>query len=508
MLNYTLGIQESINQIFGGVLTGALERVNPQAEEIIRATKVNRNRFIANFPSNIFQDEYAIFYEIIVKIGAKTFTLDQLDSIIDNNRELILDSPYVDISKMANTQNNTQATDDEKVEAIKANMRDIYIELSNRYVGEDEFDSACAIFTDWFKKQYMLQVAQAMTMIMSDRGYEEKKPNRRTRRYFGFDDCRLYYNENIKIINELSETDKIRSLVVNTNWLDKDMQEDKIEDSNALMTIGISEIDEKLGSLRRGNMLGVLGPPKGGKTRFTNFLVSRALSLGLNVCVWTLEGTKEEWIAMQLAALIRRERGIQVNSKDILQRKYKENSSEREIVASAKIALSTSQKLGKLSFIESTAYLEDFLDIIDAHYENENPFDVIVIDQLIDILSRSGVGKVERISEAYQQLKIFISTRMKRKALAIIPAQLKQSIVDYLRANPDETIDVTAGGESAETIRTPDDVIGLFSSKNERAANMMHIYSVASRHSENFPDFQIKAELKCCNFYSDASLNM
>lgn len=71
--------------------------------------------------------------------------------------------------------------------------------------------------------------------------------------------------------------------------------------------------------------------------------------------------------------------------------------------------------------------------MIQSHYENENPFDVIVIDQLIDILSRTGKGKVERISQAYQELKLWIQSSNRMKVLGIMPAQLKQSVVDYLR---------------------------------------------------------------------------
>ncbi len=505
MLNYTLGIEESINKIFAGVLVGALEKSNPNFSAKITAVKANRNRFIANFPSNIFQDEFAIFYEIFVKLNAKVFTLNELDSIVDNNRDLILDSPYVDISKLSSTQNGTQSTDDEKIEAVKANLKDLYVKLSNTYVSEDEFDSACMIFIDWFKKNKMLSVAQEMTMIMSDKGLEVRKTGKRTRKYSGVDDCNAFFNENKKIIDELSQTNKLRTLVLNEDWLNNEMQNENIKDSEALMTVGIPEIDETLGDLRRGNMLGILGPPKGGKTRFTNFLVSRALSLGLNVCVWTLEGTKEEWIAMQVAAMVYRNHNVVINSKDILQNKFKPN--EKEAVISAKTKLAVDDKIGRLSFIESTAYVEDFLDILESHYENENPFDVIVIDQLIDILSRTRMGKVERISQAYQELKSFITTRLKVNVLAIIPAQLKQEVVNSLRKNDSETIDVTAGGESAETIRTPDEVIGLFSSKEERATNMMHIYSVASRHNGNFPDFKVRAALQCCYFWSDPELN-
>lgn len=511
MMNYSLGILESLNKIFAGVLVGAVKEDNPNFTDIIKAAKGNINRFIGRFPSNIFQDEYAIFYEIISTLNAPIFDINQLNSIIENNRDLILNSPRVSLSSMLSTQIDSQVTDDEKVDAIKANMVEKFIELSNRYVTEAEFDSACEIFVNWFQNQFMLDTAQSMSLIMSSSGYEERKPGRRVKKYAGVTDCKKYYNERVRILNELSEHDRVRSTVLDASWFEKDMQLENVKDKEILMTIGIKEIDDMVGSLRRSNMLGILGPPKGGKTRFTNFIVSRALSLGLNVCVWSLEGTKEEWIAMQVAALIRRENNMSFSSKKILERDYNDGTDEgettRELVTAAKLKLAVDPTMGRLSFIESTAYVEDFIDILEGHYENENPFDVIVIDQLIDILSRNGMGKVERISQAYQELKLAIANRFKRKVLAVMPAQLKQSVVDFLRSNPGETIDVTSGGESAETIRTPDEVIGLFSSKEERSTNMVHMYSVASRHNADFQDFVVGAELGCCYFESNSGLN-
>lgn len=503
MLNYSFGIQEAISDIFAGILIGALRTDNPDRDQIVSATKANINNFKSTFPTNVFQDEYAIFYEIMMSIKAKLFTLQQLNDIIDNNSDLILGSPYVDLSKLSLTQNGNQSSEAEKIEAIKANMSEMFVRLSNVYVSEDKFESSCAIFSNWYRSALMFEVAGTMAQIMSDTGAEIKEPGKRTRLYRGLDDCKAYYNKKIKVINELSAEDRIRTLVIDDDWLLEEQDGKKYDDSEAMFEIGLAEIDSTLGELRRGNMLGVLGPPKGGKTRFTNFLVSRALSLGYNVCVWSLEGTKEEWIAMQLAAIVKRDTGKSINSKDILQRRYVADKEIKECVAAARIKLATDKEFGRLSFIESTAYVEDFLDVIQSHYENENPFDVIVIDQLIDILSRTGKGKVERISQAYQELKLWIQSSNRMKVLGIMPAQLKQSVVDYLRKNPDETIDVTAGGESSETIRTPDEVIGLFSSKEERAAQLMHIYSVASRHSGNFDDFAVRCDLSCCYFYSD-----
>lgn len=506
MFVYTVGIQESVNKIFGGILVGALRKDNENYLDIIRATKVNRNKFIGTFPSNIFQNEYAIFYDIIVGFNAKVFTLNELDAIIFNNRDIILNSPLVDLSSVSFTGDMKQTTDDEKIEAIKLNMQDMLIGLSNLYVSEDEFESACAIFINWFRNEYMLDVSQSMARIMSADGLDEKV-GKRNRHYSGYADCREYYSRKIRILDELADEASVRSSIIDSKWLENEMQDEGKEDKDSLIAIGIKEIDDEVGELRRGDVLGILGPPKGGKTRFTNYIASRALSKGLNICIWSLEGTQKEWESMQIAALIRREQNISMSSKYILQRMYRGNERDRGIVMSAKIRMATAPDLGRISFITGTAYVEDFIEIIKSHYNSINPFDVLIIDQLIDIQSKTGIGKVDRISTAYQDLKQFLAYGLKRPALGIMPAQLKQSVVDFIRKNPNETIDVTAGGESAETIRTPDEVIGLFSSKEERAANISHVYSVASRHSASFEDFRMRSEFKCCYFESDPSLN-
>ncbi|MBR1455160.1 MAG: hypothetical protein IJ593_11065 [Lachnospiraceae bacterium] len=499
-MDYTVGISDSLEKIFAGITIGELDTNNPLASDIVKAAKENYARMQANFPSNIFQDEYAILYDIMVGHKQPVTNANQISAIIDNNRDLVLDSPFVDLSRVSQLRNGNATTDDEKVEIFKQSITDTLKRLSNMYVTPDDFNSACIIFIDYFRNKYTEITGHNIVRIMSDEGYTESRPGKRRVSYKGAEDAKVYWNERMKLLDELSETKKIRSVVIDNDWLIEEQKKENMPDENALMTVGIKKIDETVGDLRRSNMLGILGPPKGGKTRFTNFLVQRALQLGLNVCVWPLEGTKEEWISMQLAAFIARNHKVEIDSKSILQRKYA-SPQEESLVKTARFEIVAKEGYGRLSFIEGAAYCEDFISVIDTHYQTVNPFDVIVIDSPVNILSRTGRQKTDRISSAYMELKAYISNRMKRPALAILPAQLKQDVVDNLRAHPNETIDVTAGSESSETIRSPDTVLGLFSSKEERASGFMKIYSVASRHSGSFDDFQIRTSLKCCYFY-------
>ena len=115
------------------------------------------------------------------------------------------------------------------------------------------------------------------------------------------------------------------------------------------------------------------------------------------------------------------------------------------------------------------------------------------------------MGKVERISETIIKLKSFLVNKV--NAVGIMTSQLKQENIDKMRSKNNETIDVTAGGDSAETTRTPDEVIGLFSTKIERSNGQIKLYNIASRHHDTFQDFYVGCDLGIGNFYSKPELN-
>ena len=74
-----------------------------------------------------------------------------------------------------------------------------------------------------------------------------------------------------------------------------------------------------------------------------------------------------------------------------------------------------------------------------------------------------------------------------------------------MRDKPDEDLDVTAGGESAETIRTPDYVLGIFATPEEKRNAKCKFYCVATRHSQSFETFEAHADYGACYFGEDKS---
>lgn len=513
-----LGVQCSLNNIFGALMLGGLKKADATdvalAEKKAPVAKICFKYFISDFPFNIFHNKYAIFYEMFITLQVKVFTEEQLRSVLDNNRDLILNSPYIDKSKYAKTTDGNIASDDDIVSAVTNDAVDSMNELSRIVISEDEFKSSCTTYIDWYKNAFAEFTALNMTAIMSDAGFDDKMPGKRAVHYHGLKDMTKYYNSNMRVIKALSEENKIKSKVLGIDWVKEQMENDNKKDMNVMFPIGLRKIDEKIGDLRRGHMIGVMGPTKGGKTKFSNYLVTRALLHGYNVCVWPLEGSIGEWESMQISSYLAQvayakvlnsggsdDSIISIASDDILNRRFIGDITTRKQINSARLALATDESMGRLSFIKGTAYVEDMFEELMSHYENENPYDVLVIDSLVNVNSRYNKNRVETIAEAYMKTKNFIENELKQPALAIVPAQLKQTTIDFLRKNPDETIDITAGAESAETIRTPDTTIGLFSTKQERDNHIMKFYCVASRHTAAFEDFEAKCRLESCLFY-------
>lgn len=529
---YDIGTQQSLEVIFSGVLIGGITRPGEGATEAEKAASQqvisaksttyfkHMSMFLREFQYNVFQDEYAFIYEILKTVGVRNFTSAQLDSLVETHRDLIMDSPYIDVSKYRTTVNGGASRDDEVIEAFRLDLQQKFVELSNRVVTDDEFKSAVKVFKDFYVRQKALEIAQNCTMILSQDGWYDQQTQHRKKLLRGIEDQREYYVREHKKIDDLMAGNGSTDIVIDHSWLRKEIEQEDSSGATFLTSFGLKAMDDAMGGLKLERMYGILGPTKGGKTRFANYLVARLLAAGVNVAVWPLEGQAEEWTAMQTAAILHMKWGINIPSNVIVDHRYNyaedkgisaEYVRSKVITAKTMLALGSSdietgERRGRLSFLRDTAYVEDFLDRIKNHHDEENPFQALVIDQVVNIQSRtSRQTKVERISDAYQKLHIFIQNEL--KCCVIAPAQLKQTTIDYIRSHPDETLDVTSGGESSETIRTPDEVIGLMSDKEQLKAGVMKFCHVASRHGAAFDDMAARAELGWVSFWDDPGLN-
>ena len=147
----------------------------------------------------------------------------------------------------------------------------------------------------------------------------------------------------------------------------------------------------------------------------------------------------------------------------------------------------------RLSFIEETGYVEDFLEVIDGHYRAFNRFDALVIDSPLNLQTRTGRKKSEYLSSAYILLKNYVEHKLDVPPVCIATAQFKQEAIKEARNSVEITFDETSGGETAETIRTPDEVIGIFGTPSQKDGGRVTLHHIATRHSAQFPKSDVKA---------------
>lgn len=502
------GVKESLDKIFSAVIVGGLSS-KTDAELAVKKAEVFKqamNKFVNDFAANIFEDEYAVLHSALTTLKVRVFSEGQLMSLMDFSADDILGSTKIHLERYSSTASGGEATEEEKIAAFKLDVKDKFNKLSKSYVTYDEFETACAVYKLYFREKFMADMSQAMAMIMSE-GMYEKVGKGRNRLWKGADDCREYYNQKINILDSIDNASGIKDdELVNEDWLSDELSEETLGETPIVLDTGIKEIDDVYGGLIRGNMFEVMGPPKGGKTTLTQYLVDRALERGLNVAVWPLEGTSKEWTAALIALMVRKKEGISVNKSKIKVHKYS-SEKEKQAVIAAKAELAMGEKRGKLSFIRSACYVETMRDVLNNHWKEKNPFDVLVVDSPILALSLKGKSRTDTAAEAYTTLKHYISYELVNKAVALVTCQLKQTVIDEIRSNPEAEVDVTAGGVTSETIRTPDFVVCLLSTKEERKMGQVRIHDVASRHSESFDTFYVGADLGSAYFYSDSALN-
>lgn len=505
--------------------------------------------FKNTFKSDIFYNEYDIFYQIITQYTNSKFGIDDLEQILDDNRHEILNSKYVycfDDVKEALRQNSSAPTEDEYFANIKVKLTAFYRKLSYYYVSWEDYLTNCDTYISAYKKEYTMETLLNSSAALNTGGMDVMLNGKKTTIYTT-EDVLKYWAERETVLSELGVSESATGIVFDSNYLASIVE---AKQEPGLLDYGIEDIDEVKSKMRRGNVVCIMGPPKGGKTTFTTYLVERALSMGLNVAVWPLEGTKEEWIALLLsiatmrataadiiansaggdakpAKEVYRSLAIRNNAKDsatsetigqfvaptksdILYNRLDDVQGPK--VETTRLAMANQVGYGKLSFVDGIAYVENFDEILNTHYDTLNKFDVLVMDSPINMQSLQRRPKSEYLSQAFQKLKAYVANKVPSPVLAIVTAQYKQSAIDEIRArdkmgDKHKEIDVTAGGETAESIRTPDDVIGLFSDAEERANGKMRLYDIASRGNEHFKPFYIGCALGHGMFWSDKDLN-
>lgn len=319
----------------------------------------------------------------------------------------------------------------------------------------------------------------------------------------GFQDMNTHVIRGItKLSNMLNRTNRKGVVVYGA-----DMSSEEERPLQKVCEFGIETVDKCLGGLYETDMLSILAPPKGGKSRFSAYLIHQAIVNGTSVVTWSLENG---WKGVE--ALIRAchfdwyynrgqteitKRQI-INADDI--RKNTLAGDLKELEEASWLDLRTNPKYGLWANIDDSFEADTFLTVLDNAVDSVGA-KVVLLDYLQLITGDGKQSKNERIGSCYQKLLRYIQDKY---IAAVCPAQFKQVFVGDLGKKSAADIANAelrdGGGESSEVIRTPSVLMALYADTVGLRNGELKLLSIPSRNAASFPPVDLYADFSVCNF--------
>lgn len=467
-------------------------------------TEENRRKILSNIrlfksvvTENIFENVYYCIYEAVMyaaKYGGLLLP-EQFESIMMKSADNLLKNNKIDI---------TQFTDSENVEEQKKALIDTCLaefkDLAETDITREEFKTNLSLYLEQYKvKRYEEILLEAYKI--STQGMQTK---------YGFikgpEEADKYYKKEMAKLNHMIVPEnEVSTGTIIFNAEGYKEREERIEHSKRIpiCRFNIAEIDEVIGDLHTTELLTIMGPTGGGKSRNAVNLAYYALMNGHSVLWYQLEGHTSEVEAMFIARHLYEMDYVPVTDRDIVNNKV--DPKFIQLVNEATKDLYLNPNYGRLIIKPGPLYVETLEEDIMNVYENEMPFRVIVIDYLSLIMSQRGLSRRERVEEAFIKFKQICTYGVDGGFLGIAPHQLDTETIKELKAG--KSADSLAGADSKESVKSSDISIAVYADKEMHLRKEILYSHIKGRRSTLFQDFKAMCELGNCVFMSDPSLN-
>lgn len=510
--------QQQLRIVFSGIFYGALDK-NIEKDNAIYIWKEHRAKdFLKVFRSKVSEDIFFGIYSFLAQLLLKASDVSgamktaTFDSKLRQEMDYIVASgvlPEVEQIKQL-AQSAGQPIDNVEIhELVRFQLSNTYRTLCETKIDDEEFQEALSGYIEEFKRTFISEVA-GVTAIITQEGGADVEYRGQTVHMSTPEEAMDYWSEKQSFILGLGHSSTVGGYVYDSKYLKK--QRETTQGSDDLFLLGIKEIDDVQKAVMRGHVLAILGPMKGGKTSFTQRLVAKLIAVDkLNVAIWTTDGQTIEWEAGIKASIL--SNGfwngyrMDINRGDIMHRTIPDDSDASRYITALETAMANNE-LGRLSFFTGVSYAENIRRDMLEHYKLLNPYDIFVMDTPVNMTTRTrGKTRPEYLGEGIRTIATVVRDELPVKGCAILTGQLKQEVIDTLRAHPESDMDITAGADTSEIVKTPDRIYGIFTNKLEQANNMTKIHSVAARHDGNFDNFYCGCDLATLRYWSDPSLN-
>lgn len=510
-------MQDYATTIFGTLFYGGLALNDPEHYDIYskkKATAVDALKiFRSKFTEDIFFGDYSLLGQLL--IGAKGVDGSLKASVYD--RKLLAEMPNIIESGAFPDVNNALKLAREN--GLPADPQDIYFMLRNTFIGHyvqlsmtiidmDAYMGAVEQYVEEFKRLFVREVSAVVNTITQDGGALVTLHGE-TVLATTADEAMDFFAEQQAFLASIGKSAGVGGYVYNRKYLEK--KKLNTADTEPIMRYGFDEVDKCKKPLRRGHILVVLGAMKGGKTSYVTKQVATLLAEGKNVAIWTTDGKNDEWESGIKTAILSnglfKGHKIDVDRSDIDSGDIQPGSEEEKYLTALDLAMDSGE-FGRLSFFTGVSYAENIKKDLLDHYRTLNAFDVFVMDTPLNMQSlRNNKSKPEYLANGIQNIAHAIRNELPVQACAILTGQLKQETIDQLRLHPEKDMDITAGADTSELVKSADEIVGIFTTKKERDNHMTKLYDVASRHNKPFDTFYAGADLATLRYWSDSTLN-
>ena len=479
------------NIIFSGML-----KVSEEGWE------VRRQEFLKTFnDSKVFEDEYYVLAVLVKTYPKLSLSKKFFNSFLISNRASLEKSPNVVLQRFKMTSD-----DDPYVDFLQSCLT-LHDELQKVTFTNGEFMESLEIYKMHYINDKSIALLEESAQILSEgvkQGYKTK---------VGYEDMRAHLNTGFKTLDELTEK-KERKGIITYGINDMDDADREKEAVKLVAPYGIKSLDDHVGGIWEGEMVSLLAPAKGGKSRMATFMLHNAVINGTNILMWSIENGYKGWEALMRARHF--EHFYNSHASDGSQRRWVDDDMIRKgslppDVKDMELAswtdLKSNHTYGKITSLDEDFDIDTFLEIIDNAVKM-NDIKLICIDYLQLVQGSGRASKQERVAEAYQKTLQYLKGN---KIAGIFPGQLKQTATGSLSKMDAADIVNTelrdAAGESYEVIKTPDVNLALYANVEELKQGRMRILSIPSRNHKQFDPIELNCSLGSCTFVDASAQN-
>lgn len=414
---------------------------------------------------------------------------------LKTNRSKLSNTPQIDLLSYKVGEN------DEYVEFLNQTV-ELYKNASKYRISDSDFYRAIEMIKMTYTTEKSITVLEESAAILTE-GLSIKGKSRA-----GFSDMREHVITGINKLSSVLEKEERKGAII---YGINDTDEVESGSIKLVSKFGIEALDEEIGGIYEGDMVSLLAPAKGGKSRGATFMLHTALvEHGQNILMWSIENGYKGWEALLRA----RHFEWLYNSKqtDLTQRIFIDADMIRkgeypskqieEMELASWADLRSNKAYGRIANMDESFEFETCIQITEDAIKRSGA-KLICIDYLQLVSGGKGVSKNERIGEIY---KMFLQLVKRLRVGGIFPAQIKQSMVSNINNSEDsELINMElrdAAGESYEVIKTPDVNLMFFSTTENLRDGEMKILSIPSRNSKPFEPINLRVNLGTCTFTS------